>query len=315
MIKKTLFAAVVLVILLSAAVGCAAEVNTVQEETPSAIMVVLKTAAPATPSPTPIKTTQPEPQPTPIAVITVKEGDTLERDILPKLTQAFDLSEDDIKQALSQCPDSILINTELTDFRRMEGIILPGEYQIYQEDTLEDLIISWVKQAEQRYENIDAQVEDQNELEPYERLTLASIIEWECIANEHYYETAAVFLNRLDKGMKLQSCVTSEYAIGFQRPFLYTADTKVESPYNTYYIKGLPIGPICNPDDDSIKAASSASVDDSLVFFFYNYVDDEMFFFAEYADFKREGRASRELFESEFTLDPHEVIDKREIFG
>lgn len=315
MVKKTLSAVVVLAIILSAAVGCAAEVSSVPEETSVPTMVVLNTTAPATPSPTPIKTTQPEPKPTPIALISVKEGDTLERNILPELKQAFNIGEEEIKRMLSQCPDSVLINTELTDFRRMEGIILAGEYQIFNNDTLEDLIKMWVKQAEQRYEKIDAEAEHQNELKPYERLVLASIIEWECIANEYYNETAAVFLNRLNRGMKLQSCVTSEYAIGFQRPFLYTADTKIKSSYNTYYVNGLPIGPICTTDDESIKAASSASVDDSLVFFFYNYVEDEMFFFADYEDFKREGRESRKLFESEFSLDPHEVIDKRDIFG
>ena len=315
MIRKTLWAAAVVIVLITAAVGCTAQVGSVPEETENLVVITTPSPIPPTPTPTPKKTTEPEPDPEPVAVISVEEGDTLERDILLEITKAFDISEDDAKQALSECPDSFLINPKLTGFRRMEGIILPLEYEVYEEDTLEDVIASWVKQAEQRYENIDAGIENQNELEPYERLVLASIIEWECIANEYHSETSAVFLNRLDRGMKLQSCVTSEYAIGFQRPFLYTADTKVESPYNTYYIKGLPIGPICCPDDESIKAASSVSADDSLMFFFYNYVEDEMFFFADYEDFKREGRASREQYESELTLPPHEVIDKREVFG
>ena len=184
-----------------------------------------------------------------------------------------------------------------------------------QGDTLEEHVSVWVEQSETRYDAVTADIANPNDLLPYQRLILASIVESECLANTHYGKVAAVFLNRLNEGMKLQSCVTSEYAVGYNRPYLLTADVKTSSQYNTYDVKGLPIGPISVVDDNSLLAASQVSADTELIFFFFNYVKNDMLFFADYADFKVEAKISRELFESTFDMDPHEIIDKRDYFG
>jgi UPF0755 protein len=55
--------------------------------------------------------------------------------------------------------------------------------------------------------------------------------------------------------MPLQSCATVLYALEEKKSSVSTADTQVDSPYNTYKYKGLPIGPISNPGMDSIIAA------------------------------------------------------------
>ena len=273
----------------------------------------VETAAPktVTPVPTPIATTEPEPS----SIIAVRGGDMLSRDILPQLAIVFDISEEQAKAILGECPESFLISDSLSDFRRMEGMIPTGEYRVYAEDTLEEFIGRWISETENLYQTVISDITEQNELKPYERLILASVIELECVAKEYQHETAAVFLNRLKKGMKLQSCATTEYAIGFQRPYLLTADTKTESPYNTYHIKGLPKGPICAPDKESLKAACGVSTDKDILFFFYSYADDEMHFFSDYEAFKIKGRASREQFEKTFEMSPHTVLDKRDHFG
>ena len=281
---------------------------------PTATAVPTASATPA-PTPTPIATTTPEPTKAPVAVLTVREGDMLVRDIIPKLTAAFFLSADEVKVALAACPQSKLINEKLTGFARMEGILIAGEYEVFEGDTLEEHIITWVKQSETRYDATTADIANQNDLLPYQRLILASIVESECLANMHYDEVAAVFLNRLDTGMKLQSCVTSEYAVGYNRPFLLTVDVKTSSPYNTYDVKGLPIGPISVVDELSLLAASRSSSNNELIFFIYRYVQNDILFFADYADFKVAARASRVLFESTMDMDPHEIIDKRDFFG
>ncbi|MDR3570420.1 MAG: endolytic transglycosylase MltG [Syntrophobacteraceae bacterium] len=86
-------------------------------------------------------------------------------------------------------------------------------------------------------------------------LTLASMIEKEAKVDPERAIIAGVFYNRLKIGMPLQSDPTAVYDLpGFSGP-ITSADLKRPSPYNTYRIKGLPPGPICNPGKKSILAA------------------------------------------------------------
>ncbi|MEG1496899.1 MAG: endolytic transglycosylase MltG [Clostridiales bacterium] len=91
-----------------------------------------------------------------------------------------------------------------------------------------------------------------------EIITLASIIESEAALKSDRYTISGVFHNRLNNWgaqPKLQSCVTVEYAMGVKKTIISTADTKFDSPYNTYLYPGLPIGPICCPGEMSLNAA------------------------------------------------------------
>ena len=66
--------------------------------------------------------------------------------------------------------------------------------------------------------------------------------------------------------MKLQSCATVQYVLGERKPVLSIADTQIDSPYNTYVYAGLPIGPICNPGEECIKAALYPEETDAYYF-------------------------------------------------
>ena len=87
-----------------------------------------------------------------------------------------------------------------------------------------------------------------------EVLTLASIIEKEA-KKQDFTKVSAIFHNRLRQGMKLESDVTIHYTTNIRRMHLKKEDINVNSPYNTYKIKGLPVGPICSPSSDAIYAA------------------------------------------------------------
>ena len=92
-------------------------------------------------------------------------------------------------------------------------------------------------------------------LDPYEAVTLASIVEKEAVVDEERRIISAVFHNRLRKGWPLQSDPCVRFATkNFGRHLTYK-DLKHDSPYNTYVYKGLPPGPICNPGLPSLLAA------------------------------------------------------------
>lgn len=89
-----------------------------------------------------------------------------------------------------------------------------------------------------------------------EMIILASMVESEAATRADRENVAAVFFNRLESPdyPKLQSCVTVEYALGIKKSIISIADTRYDSPYNTYLYPGLPIGPICCPGIDALEA-------------------------------------------------------------
>lgn len=105
--------------------------------------------------------------------------------------------------------------------------------------------------------------------EPNHALIMASIIEKEASVGNDRRLVAAVLLNRLKKGMRLQSDPTVLYEASespTKPPQITKTDLKTKTPWNTYVINGLPKTPICNPGQESIMAALHPAKSDYIYF-------------------------------------------------
>ena len=136
----------------------------------------------------------------------------------------------------------------------LEGYLSPNTYEIYTSSSADTIIKRLLTQMEAAYlSGYDERAQELG-MTMDEVVTLASMIEKEAKKGD-FAKVSAVFHNRLKADMTLGSDVTIKYATGSQRMVLGDSELSVNSAYNTYTRKGLPVGPICNPSMDAIVAA------------------------------------------------------------
>ena len=154
------------------------------------------------------------------------------------------------------------------DFPSDEGLFFPDTY-VFDPDELD---INIYRRASQAMQKQLAQAWMQRASEsplktPYELLILSSIIEKETGKSSDRGLVSAVFINRLSKGMLLQTDPTVIYGIGPRFDGnLRKADLRRDTPYNTYMRKGLPPSPIAMPSKESIQAAIHPAKSNALYF-------------------------------------------------
>tara|TARA_B100000427_G_scaffold145545_1_gene121061 strand:+ start:2832 stop:3791 length:960 start_codon:yes stop_codon:yes gene_type:complete len=193
----------------------------------------------------------------------LKKGDVY----LRKLTIPEGLSTKEIIEIIKN-EDGIYVDNSINFEEIKEGELFPSTY-FYAYGTNYNIIINNMKKRmklilEKAWKNRD---ENLNLNNYNEVLILASIIEKETSLNYEKPIIAQVFLKRLKLNMKLQSDPTVIY--GMKKEIDNTMkeiDLKHDSKFNTYLYYGLPIGPICNPGEDSIVAATKPNLGDFLYF-------------------------------------------------
>ncbi|MFT5872650.1 MAG: UPF0755 protein [Clostridium sp.] len=164
----------------------------------------------------------------------------------------------------------------------LEGFLFPSTYNLKAGMSANSIIKLMVDKFYSTINEIKKETPiDMKELDNI--IILASIIERETSDKNERGKVASVFYNRLKKDMKLQSCATVLYSLGIHKDKLYNKDLEVKSPYNTYTVTGLPVGPICNPGKDSIKAALSPAKTSYLYFVLDK--DGKHFFTDDYKEF------------------------------
>jgi len=171
------------------------------------------------------------------------------------------------------------------------GMFLPNSYRFYWNTDAKGFILRmnreyrafWNQDRKKRLEEIGL---DENEL-----MTLASIVQDETAREKDMSRIAGIYMNRLKKRMKLQSCPTVIYAWGEPRiRRLLNKHLKIKSPYNTYIHRGLPPGPIRIPSIQAIKACLYYEHNDFLYFSAKEDFSGETVYAKSYAQHLRNAR-------------------------
>ncbi len=212
---------------------------------------------------------------------TIIEGWTT-RELLARLAQqpllepeSRELSGEAILAAIStpQTTDWLLsgmqLNNEIPDYAILEGLFLPETYSFHRGESDLDLLRrahqALLDSVEQSWTSlITAEVPLEN---PYQLLTLASIIEKETGVAAEREQIAGVFARRLQRGMLLQTDPTVIYGIGEQYDGnIRRRDLETDTAYNTYTRAGLPPTPIALAGAAAIQAAANPADGDALYF-------------------------------------------------
>jgi UPF0755 protein len=185
-----------------------------------------------------------------------------EKDFLKKMKD-----EKYIEKLMDKYPDILTDDILNPDIRYpLEGYLFAATYHFYDKDpSIEKVVEKMLQKTEQVMTPYFEAIED-NKLTIHETVTMASLIENESGTEDQRKKIAGVFYNRLDEGMKLQTDPTVLYALGKHKDKVLLKDLEVDSPYNTYQIDALPVGPISNFAESSLEAALNPEKSDYMYF-------------------------------------------------
>lgn len=142
---------------------------------------------------------------------------------------------------------------------RLEGFLFPATYEVEPGTTAVELLRTLVARYVQAAQEVGLEARAAAlGVTPYAAVTIASLVEGETGKDADRPKVARVVYNRLGDDMKLDFDSTVKYALllrGERKTRILQADTRIESPYNTYVTKGLPPTPISSPGEQAMRAA------------------------------------------------------------
>jgi UPF0755 protein len=187
-----------------------------------------------------------------VNTITIPEGWDLSQ-ITPQLARTLKVPVDSVRAAMRDT--ALLARLDIPN-PTLEGYVFPDTYAFPLGTTARQAVREMVFSFERRWKpDWDASLTE-FKINRNDLVTMASIVEREARVPEERPVIAAVYYNRLRKGMLLQADPTIQYALGHHVGRVLYKDLAVASPYNTYIHKGLPPGPIASPGVASLAAAA-----------------------------------------------------------
>lgn len=211
-----------------------------------------------------------------VHTITIPEGLTVDQ-IAEIYSEQLSFSEEDflevandpdfIDELMEEYPSLLTEDILDEDIRTpLEGYMFASTYEFYEEEpSIESIIDRMVEQTNSIFQQYEGEIADRG-FTPHEAITFASVVEKETAHEEERAQIAGVFQNRLDEDIQLQTDPTVLYAKGEHQAVVTFDDLETESPYNTYLVDGLPVGPISNFAENSLKAVISPEDSDYLYF-------------------------------------------------
>src|SRR5256714_4291205 len=188
-----------------------------------------------------------------VNTVTIPEGYTVAQ-ITPLLAHTLKVPTDSVSAAVS---DTALLARLDVPNKTLEGYLFPDTYAFPVVTTARQAVREMVYAFERRWRpEWDSSIADLK-INRNDLVTMASIVEREARLPEERPVIAAVYYNRLKKGMLLQADPTVQYAIGHHVGRVLYKDLTIDSPYNTYVHKGLPPGPVASPGVASLAAAAN----------------------------------------------------------
>lgn len=162
---------------------------------------------------------------------------------------------------------------------KLEGYLFPETYTFAKDADAKEITKIFLDHFQSVYTKYESDIKNSG-MSIHDVITLASIVQYEASKPEDMKMIAGVFFNRLNSDMTLGSSVTICYAMydKLNDPADCEVNTNIDSPYNTYLHKGLPIGPIENPGEEAIDAVLHPTKSDYLYFVADIYGDGTVYY-------------------------------------
>jgi peptidoglycan lytic transglycosylase G len=199
---------------------------------------------------------------TPVKLVITKLR--LKEDFARKLGQQFEF---DSLAAIQFITNNDSLKTFGLDSNTVMAAVMPDTYSFFWNSTPEKVFQKLFEHWKQYWNDERKRKAEAIHLTPVQVTILASIVDEEVNIKSEKEKISSVYINRLDKKMNMQSCPTIKYAMrdfGLKR--IYEKYLTVQSPYNTYINEGLPPGPICTPQPETIDIVLNAPQTDYLYF-------------------------------------------------
>lgn len=216
---------------------------------------------------------------------TIKEGDTIKEIAENLQAQEICSADEFINACNSNAYDFDFVKEIPQRDNLLEGYLFPDTYFLTVDADANEVITKALARFDEMFTD-EMKLRTQEIGKTVDEVVItASVIEGEVKYGEERPVVASVINNRLEKGMKLQMDATVLYALGEQKDRVLYSDLEIEDLHNTYYVKGLPVGPIGSPGVECINAVLNPADTDYLYYVVEDINTGKHYFTSNYDDF------------------------------